>query len=222
MMPILRHERKRDFTIIPNQVFRERRLSLKGVGLLCTLLSFPDDWQFSVAGLGKICSHDRRDGISTAVKELEGAGYLIRKRSRRPNGTVGDALWIVSDVPMTENPAQEKPMLASPTQENPEQLNTYPTKNKSNKELNMGCASPTCSRFEPPTVEEVRAYCQERGNDIDPQRFVDYYAATGWKRNGNVPVKDWQACVRNWERREKMSSQKAITPDYTAYQEDSL
>ena len=54
--------------------------------------------------------------------------------------------------------------------------------------------------FVPPSVEEVRAYCQERKNGVDPQSFVDHYAARGWKYNGNVAMKDWKAAVRTWEK----------------------
>lgn len=54
-------------------------------------------------------------------------------------------------------------------------------------------------RFTPPTVEEVREYCEERGNNVDPERFVDFYASKGW-RVGNQSMKDWKAAVRNWER----------------------
>lgn len=53
-------------------------------------------------------------------------------------------------------------------------------------------------RFAAPTVEEVRVYCQERGNSVDAQRFVDYYGANGWKVGKN-PMKDWKAAVRTWE-----------------------
>ena len=55
------------------------------------------------------------------------------------------------------------------------------------------------SRFTQPTLEEVQAYCIERGNGIDPQRFVDYYSSNGWKVGKN-PMKDWKAAVRTWER----------------------
>ena len=55
------------------------------------------------------------------------------------------------------------------------------------------------TRFIPPSVEEVEAYCRERNNDIDAQHFVDYYASNGW-RVGKNPMKDWRATVRNWER----------------------
>ena len=52
-----------------------------------------------------------------------------------------------------------------------------------------------------PTVEEVRAYCQERKNKVDPEQFVDFYASKGWMIGKN-PMKDWKAAVRTWERSE--------------------
>ena len=54
------------------------------------------------------------------------------------------------------------------------------------------------TRFVPPTVEQVSAYCKERNNGIDPNRFVDYYTARGWAK-----IKDWKACVRTWERKDQ-------------------
>lgn len=56
-------------------------------------------------------------------------------------------------------------------------------------------------RFAPPTVDEVRAYCIERGNGVDAERFVSYYTANGWMVGKN-PMKDWRAAVRTWERRD--------------------
>lgn len=60
------------------------------------------------------------------------------------------------------------------------------------------------TKFSPPTLEEVRAYCLERGNNVDPQRFMDYYTSNGW-RVGKNPMRDWKAAVRNWERGDKTS-----------------
>ena len=57
-------------------------------------------------------------------------------------------------------------------------------------------------RFAPPTVDEVRAYCQDRQNGIDPQRFVDYYTSNGWMVGKNK-MKDWKAAVRTWEQKDK-------------------
>lgn len=56
--------------------------------------------------------------------------------------------------------------------------------------------------FVKPSVEEVREYCAERGNGLDPQAFCDFYEAKGWKV-GTAPMKDWRACVRTWEQRRK-------------------
>lgn len=55
----------------------------------------------------------------------------------------------------------------------------------------------TPARFTPPTADQVSAYAQETGRSIDAQRFVDFYAAKGWKV-GTTPMKDWRAAVRNW------------------------
>ena len=55
------------------------------------------------------------------------------------------------------------------------------------------------TRFVPPTLDEVVAYCQERGNSVDAERFVSFYESNGWKVGKN-PMKDWRAAVRTWER----------------------
>lgn len=56
-------------------------------------------------------------------------------------------------------------------------------------------------RFTPPTLDDVLAYVRERGSDVDPQRFLDFYASKGWMVGKN-PMKDWKAAVRTWEKRE--------------------
>ena len=70
--------------------------------------------------------------------------------------------------------------------------------------------------FTPPSVEEVTAYCKERGNRVDPNRFVDFYTSKGWMV-GKTKMKDWKACVRNWERDE----QRPIKPGPTTYHTES-
>ncbi len=73
--------------------------------------------------------------------------------------------------------------------------------NVKEKENAKAFCAETPRRFTKPTVEDIREYCHERGNGIDPQRFFDFYEAKGW-RVGNQPMKDWQAAVRTWEGRE--------------------
>jgi hypothetical protein len=59
---------------------------------------------------------------------------------------------------------------------------------------------PRAARFTPPTVDEVKTYCVERGSSVDPEKFVDFYSANGWKQGKNKPIVDWKAAVRTWER----------------------
>ena len=56
--------------------------------------------------------------------------------------------------------------------------------------------------FVPPTVDEVKAYCDERNNKVDPDRFVDFYSSKGWMIGKNK-MKDWKAAVRTWEKDNK-------------------
>lgn len=66
-------------------------------------------------------------------------------------------------------------------------------------------------RFTPPKREEVAEYCRERGNNVDVERFVDYYTANGWMVGKN-PMKDWRATVRTWERSDGMKQTVKIFP----------
>ena len=80
-------------------------------------------------------------------------------------------------------------------------------------EVNGDSATPPptrAKRFIPPTVDEVRDYCLERGNGIDPQRFIDHYTSNGWMVGKNK-MKDWKAAVRTWEQREKPWGQPKTT-----------
>ena len=61
-------------------------------------------------------------------------------------------------------------------------------------------------RFYPPTIDEVKQYCEERKNNIDPMAFIDFYSSKGWMIGKNR-MKDWKAAVRTWERKRKQKSQ---------------
>lgn len=61
-------------------------------------------------------------------------------------------------------------------------------------------------RVKIPTLEEVRGYCSERSNKVDPQKWMDYYAARGWKYKAGQPMVDWKAAVRTWEKNDGFNS----------------
>ena len=142
-MSVFRIEKTKDFTIMSNHHFKNKNLSLKAKGLLSLMLSLPEDWDYTTRGLASICK-DGVDSISTALKELEAEGYLVRKRFRRKDGSLGRMEYVIYEhpacklsesdnhepqkpqkvKPVTESPEQEKPKQDFPIQAKPTQLNT--------------------------------------------------------------------------------------------------
>ena len=93
--------------------------------------------------------------------------------------------------------------------------------NENEKVIDEGAASPQKGKkFKPPTLMEVETYCAERGLQIDAERFIDYYASNGW-RVGKSPMKDWQAAVRNWVRRDIAAPPDRANPDRAALPDSS-
>lgn len=79
----------------------------------------------------------------------------------------------------------------------------------------------TASRFIPPTIEDVRAYCIERGNGVNPESFVDFYASKGWMVGKNK-MKDWKAAIRTWEKGESRQAQPRRPSASKAYSNPAL
>ena len=119
-MGVIRVEHNANYTTMSNFHLRDSRLSLRAMGLMSKMLSLPDDWDYTVAGLASICK-EGRDAVRKALMELEGAGYLVREQGRGGSGTFASndyTLFEESRSPLTENPSTE-----NPTTENPTQLN---------------------------------------------------------------------------------------------------
>lgn len=103
MSSIRQHRRHdRGYTNIPNSIFMNRDLSLKAKGLLCTLLSLPPHWKFSVEGLATL-SNDGRDSVRSALKELERIGYVHREKERVRNekGQLQGIIYHIYEEPFT-------------------------------------------------------------------------------------------------------------------------
>ena len=150
-MAVFRVERNKGYTVMSNHHLRNKDLTLKAKGLLSQMLSLPEDWDYTLAGLSRI-NREKIDAIREAVRELEKAGYIQRSRERDEKGRLRGADYIIYeqppilDLPTLENPTlekptQENPMLEKPTLENPTQLNKeiqrtdLPKKEKSNTDL---------------------------------------------------------------------------------------
>lgn len=212
---IVRVNKNSDYTVMSNVHLKDRNLSLKAKGLLSVVLSLPDSWEYSIAGLMSIAK-EKEASINAALKELKENGYLIITK-KMPNQTNSGRIeyeWDFYEHPKTEKQAEEKQEVENQGLvfqgleiqglENQGQLNTNilntneENTKKENTKVNSMLATPK-TRFVPPTCEEVAAYCEERNNDVDAVKFVNYYTANGWKV-GNNPMKDWRAAVRTWER----------------------
>lgn len=101
-MPIFRKEIKNDFTVVHNAFIRDGRLGIAARGLLLTMLSMADDWNFSVKGLASILL-DGECKVTTAIHELEDTNYLIRRRIIDDrSGRVVDWEYIISDEPLPD------------------------------------------------------------------------------------------------------------------------
>ena len=113
-------------------------------------------------------------------------------------------------TPCTDNPAQDAVQPCTPCMDNhtnPAQDAVQPcTPCIRSKKGNKKNSNTNRERFTPPTVDEVRAYCESRKNGIDAVQFVAHYESKGWKV-GSSPMKNWQAAVITWERRNKSDSQ---------------
>lgn len=97
-------------------------------------------------------------------------------------------------------------------QENPDIIRKIPEKAESEQnrtEQNRVIDKPARTTFSPPSSEEVKAYCNERGNGINSEHFIDYYATRGWMA-GKAKMKDWKAAVRTWEKNEKKDGRKPV------------
>lgn len=112
-MAVCRVEKNKNYTTMSNYHLRDPCLSNKARGLLSTMLSLPDNWDYTTRGLAKICK-DGVDGITAQLKELEQYGYLIRHRIRDSNGRIVDMEYIIYERPHTASPDTEKPDMVKP------------------------------------------------------------------------------------------------------------
>ena len=170
-MAVFRVERNTGYTVMSNHHLRNKELSLKAKGLLSQMLSLPEDWDYTLAGLSYI-NREKIDAIREAVRELERAGYIQRSRERDEKGRLRGTDYIIYeqppnlDLPTLENPTLGNPTLENPTQEkptleNPMQLNKdiqktdLPKKEKSNTDLSSNHSIPILSPNPSPLREET-------------------------------------------------------------------
>ena len=174
-MAVFRIERTRDYTVMSNHHLRNANLSLKAKGLLSMILSLPEEWNYTTRGLASICK-EGVDAIGSALKELETAGYIVRRQLRGTNGRITDTEYVIYEQPHpdmsqpdTDSPDTENPDMVKPDTEKPAELNIE----KSNTEKTITYGSSTDSI---PFREPAAAQLPERkGRDAMSVSEIENY-----------------------------------------------
>ena len=167
-MAVFRVERTSDYTVMSNYHLRDKRLSLKAKGLLSQMLSLPEDWDYTLAGLCYI-NRESKDAIRTAIHELEQAGYIHRRQTTDSGGKFAGNVYTIyerpqgppsgepsSEKPSSGNPTTGKPMPEKPTQRNIEKQNT--DQQNTDSIPFRAAAPPEAKRTEPSPAEQMEEY----------------------------------------------------------------
>ena len=199
-MAVFRVERNKGYTVMSNHHLRNKELTLKAKGLLSQMLSLPEDWDYTLAGLSQI-NRESIDAIRTAVWELEKAGYIKRRQGRDEKGKMTAIEYTIYeqpqppddtppglDNPTLENPTPGNPILENPTPgkpttENPMQLNKdiqrtdLPTKEKINTDLQSTHSIPIHSPNPSPLEQEAATSLIEQDKCVLISQHADSLGA---------------------------------------------
>ena len=179
-MAVFRVERNTGYTVMSNHHLRNKELSLKAKGLLSQMLSLPEDWDYTLAGLSYI-NRESIDAIRTAVWELEKAGYITRRQGRDEKGKMTAIEYTIYeqpqppelDCPVLENPTADNPILENPTTDNPTSENpTQLNKDRSTKDL---LNTDVSSTYSIPFQKEAAAPQERKGNGYTNMDAVRAY-----------------------------------------------
>ena len=191
-MAVFRVERNAGYTVMSNHHLRNKDLTLKAKGLLSQMLSLPEDWDFTLAGLSYI-NRESVDAIRTAIWELEKAGYIKRYQGRDERGKMTAIEYVIYeqpqpllDLPILENPTTDNPILENPTSdkptsENPTQINkdilntNLPKKDKSITDLSNTDSIPILSPNPSPFTEDAAEPTERKGKETATQSAVEIY-----------------------------------------------
>lgn len=197
-MPIIRREldfERRQFTQIPNNWLRDERLSLKAKGLLAQLLSHAPGWSLTIQSLAST-NHCGKHTITSAIQELETAGYLRRLQQKDDKGQFGEMLWFTTspDDPVSDFPTSDYPTSDSQTLKK--------TKEKKTKEKNI--AEDMFDQFWSLYPRKAgKASARKAFNNLDDEVIDDVMAGVVRLRNDpNLPPAQYIPHPATWLNRE--------------------
>jgi hypothetical protein len=184
-----------------NHHLRNTDLSLRAKGLLSQILSLPEGWDYTIAGLAKI-NKEGKDAVRAAVQELEKAGY-IERRQTNSGGKFGGNEYVVYEspraaAPLSGFPTTENPLTGKPLTENPTQLN----KEELSKDNNPPISPPAGGDppADPPKKPKNRKRDSKAQADVLPDRFEKFW--TFYRENvpQGVSAGNRQKAIRAWDK----------------------
>ena len=206
-MAILKSIVKNQFSIIPNEVIRDKTLSHSEYRLLIYLYSLPDNWKINQSYLASELE-TTRNKINQRLASIKKQGYLDIEKNSKSNKEEVDYLYIlkVPDTPKLDTPKLDTPKTGTYINNNINNTNNI------NNELNNIIITPqTKSKtFIKPSLEEINNFILENNLKVNGEHFYDYYESNGWKVGKNS-MKDWEATLRNWNRNNFNEKTKSFT-----------
>ena len=216
MADMIRVRRSSGYTVLPNGILRDTGLSLKTKGLFAIILSLPEGWDYSVAGLARVAGCGR-DAIRSALGEMEAAGYLKRTRSHGESGKFTGMIYEIRDqaepwsenptmeeeAPLSGNPTLAEPTLEKPSSENPTQLN----KELSNKDL--------ITPYSPPEGDRPRRKKRrpKSAPTWQPERFEGFWSAYPRDEDRAKAVEQWDKLPEDRALMERYGSEEGLLRD---------
>lgn len=118
-----------DFTIIPNEILRNKEMKSSTKNILLTMFSLPPTWDFSIAGIAT-CVKEGYETVQKSLVELEKAGYITRTREHKEDGTFGAMIYTIHQFPVSEEMNTYKNNHSNQDVKNPKQVKTNIGKNQ--------------------------------------------------------------------------------------------
>lgn len=198
-----------NYTCIDNGIACDEELSLQERGLMLTVLSLPDDWEFNIRGLSKRC-HESMPTIGKIIKRLIDHGYCKRRRLTDPEtGRIIHWEYLFFEVkngygctsePESNIPHVENPQCGNSSSGKVAQTKYYnkPSNNKPSNKEREG------SDFVPPTLDQVKQMVHDyRLSHTDPTLFWIHFSERDWKYKDGKPMKSLKRALYSWEKREQ-------------------
>ena len=203
-MPTIRMNREQmqgGYTVLPNQILRTREMSYKARYLLAQMLSMSEAWQYTVAGMAKVCGMGR-DAVRTAMVELETLGYLARSQSRA-NGRFSHNVYIIREVPVEVETA---PSEAEPQALPKEDDLAMPAASTAPSPVQESVSSPladsplpvfTLPENLPQRKNKGKKYQEKKYQDSLPSPIYPIYPSS---REKFVGILEWNFCLSKYKR----------------------